>query len=203
MLAEQPRRHDLDEFAATASSLCWTAASSASACGSAPPTPICSEGEIPDERGDGCRRGRERRARQHLHEPDASPTELHRRARSGLGVRDALHQRQPRPDPGHPVLQVPERDRHPCRAHLVVHGQPLATITFTNEASSGWQQQALATPLTINAGTTYVVSVNTNGYYAFTSQGFASIITNGGLTAPVGAGVYNDNRGRLPSPCLQ
>ncbi len=81
-------------------------------------------------------------------------------------------------------------------------GQPLATVTFTNEGTSGWQQQALATPLTINAGTTYVVSVNTNSYYAFTSQGFASGISNGGLNAPVGAGVYNDTRGRLPDPRL-
>ena len=82
-------------------------------------------------------------------------------------------------------------------------GQPLATITFTNEGASGWQQQALATPLTINAGTTYVVSVNTNSYYAVTSQGFASIITNGGLSAPVGAGVYNDNAGVFPTLVYQ
>ena len=81
-------------------------------------------------------------------------------------------------------------------------GQPLATITFTNEGASGWQQQALATPLTINAGTTYVVSVNANSYYAVTSQGFASVISNGGLNAPVGAGVYNYNAGVFPSRCL-
>lgn len=82
-------------------------------------------------------------------------------------------------------------------------GQPLATVTFTNEGASGWQQQALATPLTINAGTTYVVSVNTNGYYAVTSQGFASGISNAGLNAPVGAGVYNDVAGAFPTIVYQ
>ncbi|WP_404437720.1 DUF4082 domain-containing protein [Bradyrhizobium daqingense] len=82
-------------------------------------------------------------------------------------------------------------------------GQQLATVTFTNEGTSGWQQQALATPLTITAGTTYVVSVNTNGYYAVTSQGFASPITNGGLSAPAGAGVYNDVEGAFPSLVYQ
>ena len=80
-------------------------------------------------------------------------------------------------------------------------GQPLATVTFTNEGTSGWQQQALATPLTIQAGTTYVVSVNINSYYVSTSQGFGSGISNGGLNAPVGAGVYDLPR-RLPDPQL-
>src|SRR5262249_20670912 len=64
-------------------------------------------------------------------------------------------------------------------------------------------QQALAAPLTITAGTTYVVSVNTNSYYALTSQGFASPITNGGLNAPVGAGVYNDVAGVFPNLVYQ
>ncbi|SCB38117.1 protein of unknown function, partial [Bradyrhizobium yuanmingense] len=53
-------------------------------------------------------------------------------------------------------------------------GQELATVTFTNEGASGWQQQALATPLTIQAGTTYIVSVNINSNYVSTTQGFAS-----------------------------
>ncbi|MCK1312362.1 DUF4082 domain-containing protein, partial [Bradyrhizobium sp. 23] len=50
-------------------------------------------------------------------------------------------------------------------------GQELATVTFTNESASGWQQMTLATPLTITAGTTYVVSVNINSYYVSTTQG--------------------------------
>ena len=82
-------------------------------------------------------------------------------------------------------------------------GQQLATVTFTNESASGWQQQALATPLTINAATSYVVSVNTNSYYALTSQGFSSAISNAGLNAPVGAGVYNDVAGVFPTLVYQ
>jgi Domain of unknown function (DUF4082) len=82
-------------------------------------------------------------------------------------------------------------------------GQQLAMVTFTNEGASGWQQQALATPLTINAGTTYIVSVNTNSHYAVTPQGFASAISNGGLNAPVGAGVYNDAAGAFPTLIYQ
>ncbi|MEY9110621.1 glucose/arabinose dehydrogenase [Bradyrhizobium yuanmingense] len=82
-------------------------------------------------------------------------------------------------------------------------GQELATVTFTNESASGWQQQALATPLTIAAGTTYVVSVNINSYYVSTTQGFASGISNGGLNAPVGAGVFDYNKGVFPTAVYQ
>ncbi|MDD1557135.1 hypothetical protein C7U65_16115 [Bradyrhizobium sp. WBAH23] len=82
-------------------------------------------------------------------------------------------------------------------------GQELATVTFTNESTSGWQQQALATPLTIAAGTTYVVSVNINSYYVSTTQGFASGISNGGLNAPVGAGVFDYSAGVFPTNVYQ
>ncbi|WP_407118088.1 DUF4082 domain-containing protein [Bradyrhizobium sp. LMG 9283] len=82
-------------------------------------------------------------------------------------------------------------------------GQELATVTFTNEGASGWQQQALATPLTIAAGTTYVVSVNINSYYVSTTQGFASGISNGGLNAPVGAGVFDYSAGVFPTSVYQ
>jgi hypothetical protein len=34
----------------------------------------------------------------------------------------------------------------------------LATVTFTNETASGWQQANLATPIAITAGTGYVAS---------------------------------------------
>ena len=37
-------------------------------------------------------------------------------------------------------------------------GTLLTSVTFTNETASGWQQQALATPLTISANTTYVAN---------------------------------------------
>jgi hypothetical protein len=68
----------------------------------------------------------------------------------------------------------------------------LAQVTFQNESASGWQQQALSTPLTIAANTQYVVSVNTgNGYYVATNNGMASQIANGNLQSVVGNnGVY-------------
>jgi glucose/arabinose dehydrogenase len=78
-------------------------------------------------------------------------------------------------------------------------GTLLASVTFTNETASGWQQQALVDPITITAGTTYVVSVNANSHYATTLNGFSTSITNGSLTAPVGAGVYNETVGSFPS----
>jgi len=40
-------------------------------------------------------------------------------------------------------------------------GQLLATVTFSNESASGWQQQPLATPVAVAANTEYVVSVTT------------------------------------------
>ena len=82
-------------------------------------------------------------------------------------------------------------------------GQLLATVTFTNETGSGWQQQTLATPLAVNAGATYVVSVNANSYYALTSNGFANPISNGGLTAPTSAGVFNYTPATFPSTVYQ
>jgi hypothetical protein len=78
-------------------------------------------------------------------------------------------------------------------------GQLLATVTFTNESPSGWQQQALTTPLAIAAGTTYVVSVNISAFYASTSGGFSSAISHGGLNAPVGAGIFNNAPGAFPA----
>jgi hypothetical protein len=59
----------------------------------------------------------------------------------------------------------------------------LATATFTNETAGGWQQQALATPLSIQAGTTYVVSVNINSYYVDVVGGLATSVVNGDLSS--------------------
>jgi hypothetical protein len=57
-------------------------------------------------------------------------------------------------------------------------GALLAQATFTSETASGWQQVDFATPVAINANTTYVASYHTNaGHYAddlnyFASSGF-------------------------------
>lgn len=54
-------------------------------------------------------------------------------------------------------------------------GQLLATVTFTNETASGWQQALFSNPVTITANTTYIVSYYApNGRYAFNQGYFAS-----------------------------
>ncbi len=56
-------------------------------------------------------------------------------------------------------------------------GQLLATATFTNETASGWQQVKFSQPVTISAGTAYVVSYHTNvGYYSADANSFASAL---------------------------
>ena len=62
-------------------------------------------------------------------------------------------------------------------------GTLLASVTFSSESGSGWQQQALSSPLTIQANTTYVVSVNANTYFAATFGGLSATVTNGDLSA--------------------
>jgi hypothetical protein len=66
-----------------------------------------------------------------------------------------------------------------------VAGTNLGTVTFTGESSSGWQTATLATPVTIAANTTYVVSYYAPvGRYAADNAYFAS---NGVDTAPLHA----------------
>jgi hypothetical protein len=63
----------------------------------------------------------------------------------------------------------------------------IASITFTNETASGWQQQNLSAPLSIAANTEYIVTVNTgNTYYVTTNQGLATQIASGSLRTMVG-----------------
>ena len=54
-------------------------------------------------------------------------------------------------------------------------GQLLATVTFTGESGSGWQEASLGAPVAITANTLYVVSYHApNGNYATTDQQFLS-----------------------------
>ncbi len=71
-------------------------------------------------------------------------------------------------------------------------GARLATVTFTGETASGWQTASFATPVSVTAGTTYVVSyLAPQGRYSSTSSYFASARTVGPLTAPAaGNGRY-------------
>ena len=71
------------------------------------------------------------------------------------------------------------------------NGQLLASATFSNESSSGWQQVLFTTPVSINANTTYVVSYFTTASdVSYTGGALSSNVTNGSLTALKGGGVY-------------
>ncbi|MEN8165888.1 MAG: DUF4082 domain-containing protein [Pseudomonadota bacterium] len=76
-------------------------------------------------------------------------------------------------------------------------GLLLATVTFANETASGWQEQALDTPINIQANTTYVVSVNANSNFAFTKSGLATPIINGDLSS-----VADGNNGVFGTPAV-
>jgi hypothetical protein len=77
-------------------------------------------------------------------------------------------------------------------------GQLLASATFINETSSGWQQVTFASPVTITANTTYVASYHSNGQYTATGGYFGTAHTNGPLTAAAGTnGVYAYGTGNL------
>ena len=66
-------------------------------------------------------------------------------------------------------------------------GTQLAQVTFANETASGWQEQALATPLRLTPGVSYFVSVNVNTHYPTTNNGLATAISNGPLSTVVSA----------------
>jgi hypothetical protein len=62
-------------------------------------------------------------------------------------------------------------------------GDLLAQATVAGESASGWQEGNFATPVNINAGTTYVAGyLAPKGHYAATPQGFGSAVTSGPLT---------------------
>ena len=73
-------------------------------------------------------------------------------------------------------------------------GKLLASVTFTNESASGWQQANFATPIAVDANTPYVVSYwSPEGHYADDAGYFAtSGITNQMLYAPPN-GQYGPN----------
>jgi hypothetical protein len=76
-------------------------------------------------------------------------------------------------------------------------GQRLAEVTFSSESSSGWQTAALSSPLRIEPGTKYVVSVNANTEYPITQNGFITAVSNGFLTGEMG--VFNVTREEYPA----
>jgi hypothetical protein len=73
-------------------------------------------------------------------------------------------------------------------------GTLLATVNFTNETASGWQQANFSNPVAIAANTTYIISYHTAaGYIAYTPGVFAnSGIDNNNLHA-LASGVDGNN----------
>ena len=91
------------------------------------------------------------------------------------------------------------------------NGTRLATVTFTNETASGWQQALFATPVAITSNTVYVASYHANnGHYSadvnyFPGKGVDNpplhALTNG---VSGGNGVYAYGvEQRLPQPDLE
>jgi hypothetical protein len=71
-------------------------------------------------------------------------------------------------------------------------GTLLASVTFTTETGSGWQQANFAQPVSITAGQTYLASYHTtSGYYSATAGYFSTPHDNGVLATAAGAnGVF-------------
>jgi hypothetical protein len=80
-------------------------------------------------------------------------------------------------------------------------GTLLESVTFQNETASGWQRQALPTPISMTPGATYVVSVGLNSTYAKTPNGLQNQIVSGPLrsVADGSNGVYNNTAGSFPN----
>jgi Domain of unknown function (DUF4082)/Bacterial Ig-like domain len=63
-------------------------------------------------------------------------------------------------------------------------GTKLASVTFTGESSSGWQEATFANPVSVAANTTYVASYYApSGHYSLSENYFVSATTRGPLTA--------------------
>ena len=84
-------------------------------------------------------------------------------------------------------------------------GTRLATVTFTNETASGWQQMAFASPVAIAANTTYIASYHSgDGDYSVTENFFGQAVVNGPLTALAngtdgGNGVFRFGTSAVPN----
>lgn len=73
-------------------------------------------------------------------------------------------------------------------------GTLLGTVTFTNESASGWQQAVFATPIAVNANTTYVISYHTNvGKYSTSNFFFTGAGADNGPLHALASGVDGAN----------
>jgi hypothetical protein len=74
-------------------------------------------------------------------------------------------------------------------------GTLLASGTFSNETTSGWQTLTFSSPVSIQAGTDYVAGyLAPNGHYSYSGSAFSSSgVTNGPLTAVANGNVSTGN----------
>lgn len=80
-----------------------------------------------------------------------------------------------------------------------INGTQLASVSFTNETGSGWQQALFSQPVQLTANTTYVVSyTDPQGSFSFDANMFAATVNNGILHAPQGAAQVG-NAGTFPT----
>ncbi len=71
-------------------------------------------------------------------------------------------------------------------------GEQLATVTFANESSSGWQTATFNQPVAMAANTEYIVAYkSTTGSYSATVNGFGSGLSVGNLRTASDAGAYS------------
>jgi Domain of unknown function (DUF4082)/Bacterial Ig-like domain len=88
-------------------------------------------------------------------------------------------------------------------------GTQLATVTFSGESASGWQQATFGSPVAVTAGTTYVASYHTfTGFYSANNNYFTTSTTRGPLTALAtgidgGNGVYRYGAPGFPDNTYQ
>jgi hypothetical protein len=79
-------------------------------------------------------------------------------------------------------------------------GVVLAEANYTGESGSGWQRAALSQPVTLQAGSVYVVSTNYNAVFDLTQFGLQTPLVNGPLkTAGAPNGVYGSSAGTFPT----
>ena len=80
-------------------------------------------------------------------------------------------------------------------------GTQLATATFAGETASGWQEQALSSPVLLTPGQVYVVSVSINAFFVDTLSGLASSVGSAPLSSVAdGAnGVHSSAAGSFPT----
>jgi hypothetical protein len=85
-------------------------------------------------------------------------------------------------------------------------GTRLASVTFTNESASGWQQAFFSTPIAIQANTTYLISYFApKGRYSMDVAGLSSGVSSGVLRVQGGTavGVFNYGSSAFPTSSYQ